>query len=230
MSVLSVLTAAIAPGVALMFYFYLRDRYETEPISMVLKMFLFGVLLVFPVMVLQWALQQGMGEQPLLFSFAISALPEEFFKWFLVYFIIYQHTNFDEPYDGIVYSVAVSLGFATLENVLYAFSGAPGFSNLMLRAFLPVSGHAMFGVLMGYHFGQAKFNPERSRKHLFYALLVPFFWHGMFDYTLLATKAYWIWFMVPLMAFLWMRSLRKVNKANAKSPLRIVYHEDKIKI
>ncbi|CAG7611836.1 Protease PrsW [Paenibacillus solanacearum] len=230
MSVLSVLMAAIAPGVALLSYFYLKDRYDPEPISQVLKLFLFGVLLVFPIMVLQRALVQGLGEHPFVFAFVTSAATEEFFKWFLVYFVIYKHTSFDEPYDGIVYSVAASLGFATLENVFYAFFNASGFSALMMRAFLPVSGHAMFGVIMGYHLGKAKFNPDASRKHLSYALLLPIFWHGVFDYTMLVTKTYWIWFMVPLMTFLWIRSLWKVSHANARSPLRVIQREEQVKI
>lgn len=231
MSVLSVLMAAIAPGVALLSYFYLKDRYDTEPISLVLRVFLFGVLLVFPVMVLQRAFVQGLGDDPFVFSFVISAGLEEFLKWFIVYFAIYKHTSFDEPYDGIVYAVAVSLGFATLENIFYAFLQASTFSSLMIRALLPVSGHAMFGVLMGYHLGRAKFAPETTaRRHLMLSLLQPIFWHGVFDYILMTTSTYWIWFMVPLMVYLWLRSLWKVNRANAKSPLRIASRDDRVKI
>jgi protease PrsW len=230
LSLLSVLIAAVAPGVALLSYFYLKDRYDPEPISLVLRLFFFGVLIVFPVIVLQRAFVQGFGDHPLVFAFITSSLPEEFMKWFIVFFIIYKHTNFDEPYDGIVYAVAVSLGFATLENVLYALLNSMDFSTLLLRAFLPVSGHAMFGVIMGYHFGRAKFDPERATKHLALALLLPFFWHGVFDFTLYAAKGYWIWFMGPLMVFLWTRSLWKVKRANARSPLRMATREDRVKI
>ncbi|OXM88091.1 glutamic-type intramembrane protease PrsW [Paenibacillus rigui] len=230
MSVFSVLTAAIAPGVALLIYFYLKDRYDTEPIHLVTKVFLFGVMLVFPVMVLQRAFVHGLGENPFVFSFVISAGLEEFLKWFLVYFIIYKHTSFDEPYDGIVYAVAASLGFATLENVFYAFLNSASISSLIYRALLPVSGHAMFGVIMGYHLGRAKFDPQRRTRHLIYSLALPIFWHGVFDYILLTTKTYWVWFMIPLMSYLWIRSLWKVNRANAKSPLRVVHPEEQVKI
>ncbi|SDC39490.1 Protease prsW family protein [Paenibacillus sp. UNCCL117] len=195
-----------------------------------LRLFFFGVLIVFPVIVLQRAFMQGFGDHPFVFAFISSSLPEEFMKWFIVYFVIFKHTNFDEPYDGIVYAVAVSLGFATLENVLYALLNSMDFASLLMRAFLPVSGHAMFGVMMGYHFGRAKFDPNGSFKHLAMAFFLPFFWHGAFDYTLYAAKGYWIWFMVPLMVFLWLRSLLKVKRANAKSPLRMVTREDRIKI
>ncbi|GAA4870395.1 glutamic-type intramembrane protease PrsW [Paenibacillus vulneris] len=230
MSVFSVLAAAIAPGVALLAYFYLKDRYDTEPIHLVMKVFLFGVLLVFPVMVLQRAFVHALGENPFVFSFIISAGIEEFLKWFLVYFIIYKHTSFDEPYDGIVYAVAASLGFATLENVFYALLNSSSISSLLFRALLPVSGHAMFGVIMGYHLGKAKFVPHRSARHLAFSLAFPIFWHGVFDYVLATTKTYWIWFMIPLMVFLWIRSLRKVERANATSPLRVVQADDRVKI
>ncbi|SFK92349.1 Membrane proteinase PrsW, cleaves anti-sigma factor RsiW, M82 family [Paenibacillus sp. 1_12] len=230
MSMVSVILAAIAPGVALLAYFYLKDRYDTEPIHLVGKMFLFGILLVFPVMVLQRAFVHGFGDDPLVFSFLISAGIEEFLKWFLVYFLIFRHASFDEPYDGIVYSVAVSLGFATLENVFYALLNSASISTLLMRAFLPVSGHAMFGVMMGYHLGKAKFNPEQRTRQLFYACFMPIFWHGVFDYVLLSAKTYWIWIMLPLMVFLWGRSLWNVKRANAKSPLRVLRREERVEM
>jgi len=229
-SVLSVITAAIAPGVALLAYFYLKDRYDTEPVSLVTKLFLFGVLLVFPVMVLQRAFVHGLGEDPFVFSFIISSGLEEFLKWFLVYILIYRHASFDEPYDGIVYAVSVSLGYATLENVFYAFFNSSSITSLLTRALLPVSGHAMFGVIMGYYLGKAKFTPTLRTRYLAYSLLFPVFWHGVFDYILLTTKSYWVWFMIPLMVYLWVRGLGKVSRANSKSPFRVAQKDDQVKI
>ncbi|GAK39980.1 protease [Paenibacillus sp. TCA20] len=39
MLLFSVLTAAIAPGLALLTYFYLKDRYDAEPLHIVIRMF-----------------------------------------------------------------------------------------------------------------------------------------------------------------------------------------------
>ncbi|WP_438445578.1 glutamic-type intramembrane protease PrsW [Gorillibacterium sp. sgz5001074] len=227
---LSVLAAAIAPGLALMAYFYLKDRYESEPVSLVIRMFAFGALLVFPTMVLQRAFVLGFGENRILFSFVYSSFLEEFLKWFLVFFVIYKHQDFNEPYDGIVYAAAVSLGYATVENVIYAFLGSMDFSALLMRALLPVSGHAMFGVIMGYHLGRAKFLKSRETYHLTMALLLPVFYHGIFDYIQLDNRKYWLWLMLPLMAFLWFRSIWKMNKANDISPLRGFIREEEVKI
>ncbi|WNQ09311.1 glutamic-type intramembrane protease PrsW [Paenibacillus aurantius] len=228
--IISVLAAAVAPGAALLAYFYLKDRYAPEPISMVIRMFLAGALVVFPVMVLQRAVVLAFGENPFLFSFVYSAGVEEFFKWFLLYFLIYKHVEFDEPYDGIVYAVAVSLGFATVENVIYSLLDYKSFSQLLFRAFLPVSGHALFGVVMGFYMGKAKFHTGRPLGLLAVSLAFPVFYHGLYDYILIELKRYWIWLIVPLMVFLWARSLWKVNHANSRSPLRAVYSEDEVKL
>lgn len=230
MFLMSVLAAAIAPGVALLAYFYLKDRYETEPIRNVLRMFILGALLVFPTMVLQRSFVLGFGENPIAYSFIYSSLLEEFLKWFIVFFVIYKHQDFNEPYDGIVYATAVALGFATLENVIYAVLFEPAVSSLLMRAFLPVSGHALFGVMMGYHLGKAKFSRTRQRKHLATSLIMPVFYHGLFDYIILDAKPYWLLLMVPLMFHLWTKCLKKVNRANDSSPFRGLVREEEAKI
>ncbi|MFC5699857.1 glutamic-type intramembrane protease PrsW [Cohnella faecalis] len=230
MLILSVLAAAIAPGIALLAYFYWKDRYDSEPLPMVAKLFLMGALIVLPVMILQRSLTLGLGESPFVFSFVISAGVEEFFKWFVLYHIIYNHTEFDEPYDGIVYATAVSLGFATLENVLYVFVQPATFGTLLIRALLPVSGHALFGVFMGYSLGKAKFSTGRAvTLHLWLAFLLPLVWHGLYDWLMLIVPSTWGWIFVPFMFLLWLRGIRYVNRANAVSPFRWLKRDEEIK-
>jgi RsiW-degrading membrane proteinase PrsW (M82 family) len=224
---LSIVIAAIAPGISLLCYFYLKDKYEAEPISMVARLFIFGAILVFPLMIIQRAFVLGFGENHFVFSFIYSAGIEESIKFIIVYFVIYKHVYFDEPYDGIIYAVALSLGFATVENVIYALVDFSSFSHLLFRAFLPVSAHALFGVFMGYQLGKAKFNPAKERKYLYRALLIPLIFHGIFDFILLDFKASWLWIMLPLMLSLWYIGLKMLKKANERSPFRAVQREDK---
>ncbi len=212
-----------------MTYLYMKDRYDSEPIHMVIRMFLIGVLVVVPIAVIQRGLTLWWGEEPLAFAFVISAGVEEGLKWFVLYHVIYNHTEFDEPYDGIVYAAAISLGFATLENVLYAFLQPATFGSLLLRALLPVSGHALFGVVMGYYLGKAKFAKERSRQLLVLSLALPVFWHGLYDYIILVVRTYWLWLIIPLMLFLWVRGSIKIKSANNGSPFRIVSRKDEVK-
>jgi RsiW-degrading membrane proteinase PrsW (M82 family) len=134
---------------------------------------------------------------------------------------------FDEPYDGIVYAVALSLGFATMENVIYVLVDFSTFSQLLIRAFLPVSAHALFGVFMGYQMGKAKFNPAKEKKYLWIALLLPLIFHGIFDFILLDFKTTWLWLILPLMLFLWLFTMRMLKNANERSPFRAVQREEK---
>ncbi|MCU6710039.1 glutamic-type intramembrane protease PrsW [Paenibacillus sp. J5C_2022] len=227
----SVIAAAIAPGISLLIYLYLRDRYNAEPIHMVLRMFLLGVLIVIPVMVIQRGLQLWLGETPFLSAFVHSAGVEEFLKWFVLYHFIYNHTEFDEHYDGILYAASISIGFATMENVLYAIITPVSFSSLLMRALLPVSGHALFGVLMGYYVGKAKFASGRSSKwFLAISLLLPFALHGLYDWILLIFKEGWLWFIAPFMIILWIWGLYGMNRANSRSPFRLIHREEEIKL
>ncbi|MCK9857382.1 glutamic-type intramembrane protease PrsW [Paenibacillus sp. ATY16] len=232
MLLFSVLTAAVAPGISLLTYLYLKDRYDAEPIHMVVRMFLLGVLIVVPIVVIQRGLQLWFGDhQPMLFSFVESAGIEEFLKWFVLYHMIYNHTEFDEPYDGIVYAASISLGFATLENVLYAIYSPATFGTLLMRALLPVSGHALFGVMMGYYVGKAKFATSSKRNiYLAISLGLPLLLHGTYDYIMISFKTNWIYVIIPFMVALWVWGLRKMNRANSRSPFRFISREDEVKL
>lgn len=212
---LGILTAGIAPGLALLSYFYLKDEYDSEPISVVLKTFLYGALLVFPIMFIQHVLDtEHIIKSGLIDAFISSGLLEEFFKWFILFYTIYQHVEFDEPFDGIVYGVAVSLGFATTENVFYLV--ANGIEHAVARALLPVSSHALFGVIMGFYFGKAKFTKGHKLKWIIISLLLPFLLHGSYDYILL-TQEHWVYIIFPFMIFLWWFGLKKVKMAKILS-------------
>lgn len=209
---ITIITAGIAPGFALLSYFYLRDQY-VEPIALVFRMFLFGCLMTFPVMFVQFvctdeAVLVGSFEQ----AFLQAGLIEEFAKWIILFYGVYKHAEFNEPFDGIVYGASVSLGFATVENILYLFVYGVDFA--FMRAFLPVSGHALFGVVMGYYVGKGKFAHERKRKlWIIISLIFPVFLHGTFDYLLLTFDNY-LYYIIPFMLGLWWLVLHKVRIAN----------------
>jgi RsiW-degrading membrane proteinase PrsW (M82 family) len=210
---LVVLSAGIAPGLALLSYFYLRDQFEQEPVLIVFKTFLLGAAITFPIMFIEYVIEaEGIFQSGWLYSFFSAALFEEFFKWFILFLYVYQYTEFDEPFDGIVYGASLSLGFATVENIFYL--AANGVGVALGRALLPVSSHALFGVLMGYYLGKGKFESGTGRKKwVFMAFFVPFLLHGLYDYILLSGKN-WLYYILPFMLFLWWFGLRKVKHAH----------------
>lgn len=216
---IAIITAGIAPGLAILSYFYLKDQYEMEPLYMVVRTFIFGALLVFPIMFIEYVLEtENVFPSSFLQAFFASSLLEEFFKWFIFYFTIYSHFHFDEHYDGIVYGVSISLGFATLENILYLIANGVEFA--FGRAIFPVPSHALFGVIMGYYLGKSKFSNDRLKKRwLFYSLVIPFLLHGTYNYILLSNEDWKFW-VTPFMVFLWWFGLHKAKKA------RMVYKQN----
>ncbi|MGG1573801.1 glutamic-type intramembrane protease PrsW [Fictibacillus sp. NRS-1165] len=211
---IGIISAGVAPAVALLAFFYLKDKYETEPVSMVIRLYIFGALLVFPIMVIQFGFKEEIMVSSFTEGFFLSAVLEEFLKWFLVFYCAYQHAEFNEPYDGIVYAVALSLGFASMENILYLY--VHGLTEAFGRALMPVSSHALFGVISGYYFGKAKFSSGKKRKmFLTLSLLIPFVLHAIYNWILLVFEKDFLIAMLPFMLFLWWLGLKKVKLANA---------------
>ena len=132
---------------------------------------------------------------------------------------VYAHAQFDEHYDGIVYGTSVSLGFATLENILYLVGH--GVEYAFTRALLPVSSHALFGVVMGFYIGKARFSAKKEQvKWLILSLTLPVLFHGLYDFILLGMRN-WGYIMLPFMIFLWWFGLRKAKKARAVKLVQI---------
>jgi RsiW-degrading membrane proteinase PrsW (M82 family) len=212
---ITVIMAGLAPSIALLSFFYLKKQFDLEPIHMVIRLFLFGAILVFPIMVLQYSLEESLQTTLWFEAYISTGFLEEFFKWFILYFVAYPHAEFDHRYDGIVYSVSISLGFATVENIMYLW--IYGVNEALMRALLPVSSHALFGVIMGYYLGRAKFTSQASnKKWLLYSLFIPIFLHGTYNYIFLKGDEWWIWIIIPFMLILWWYGLTKVKKAHQK--------------
>ena len=114
-----------------------------------------------------------------------AAVPEEFFKFLVVTRYSARNPAFDEPMDGVVYGATASLGFATLENILYVAQG--GWIVAVARALTAVPCHACLGAILGYYVGQARFKGERKIS-AWLGLLVATLLHALYDFPLLAMR------------------------------------------
>lgn len=225
---MKLLIVAIAPGLALLLFFYLKDKYEKEPLKLLIKLFILGALILFPTAFIEIYLKNlglDTGSSNLLSKFVSVffgiALVEEFFKFIILIFFAYRNVNFNEPYDGIMYSVTVSLGFATLENILYVLKGGLGVG--ILRAFSAVPGHAIFAVFMGYYLGNAKFVKMKSQhkykvfKYIFLSIFSATFIHALYDFLLLSRITLFILSVIPLLiicAFLTLKAMKLQSQAS----------------
>ncbi len=207
------LSAAIAPGLALLSYFYLRNQMDTEPRRALLHAFIYGAIITFPIMFIQFVLQEEKTfTNPFFINVIFTSSFEEVMKWLIIFAVILRHVEFDDPYDGILFGAAVSLGFATVENAIYLLSF--GIDQAFMRALLPVSSHALFGVVMGYYYGKGKFSSDEiEKKYIFLALFAPMGLHIIYNAILMLGDNF-IYVMLPFMLFLWWFALRKVKQAH----------------
>jgi RsiW-degrading membrane proteinase PrsW (M82 family) len=221
---LLLLASALAPSAALLYYFYMRDKYEKEPRKYLLRAFLLGGAIVVPVLFVEMTLNIfDMADSSLLSAgysaFVVAGLVEEAFKYLLFFLYIWKHREFDEMVDGIVYSVFISLGFATVENIAYVLSS--GFNTALIRSLTAVPAHALFGVAMGYYLGIAKFvSPKYQRKYIRLGFLIPVLLHGVYDFILFSQRFHMLIFFIPYMLYLWRRGLKNVDELVEFSPFR----------
>lgn len=206
MDALELFGIALAPGVAIALFIYLKDKHEREPLYLLITCFLFGIFSTFLTLMISWPLNLLiiLREDDVVHEFFNAifkvALVEEFSKFIFLRFILFPNKNFNEPFDGIVYAVMVGMGFATLENLLYVFEY--GFETGLLRMFTAVPAHATFAIMMGYYIGKAKFIHARNFYFAAMALIVPTLFHGAYDYFWFIAEVKGVWTGVWIFAIL----------------------------
>lgn len=189
------LLAAILPAVLLMLYIYIKDKYQREPWKQLLKGLLFGVISAFIALPGAW-LFQWIGLAPYgdptttaeAFGNAFfgAAIPEECAKLLMLWLLVRKNKYFDEYVDGIVYAVAIGMGFAGFENILYVFGQGEGWIGVAaVRAVLSVPGHYMDAVVMGYFYAYCHFHKGKNYVRMSMTLIAPIILHGLFDYFLM---------------------------------------------
>lgn len=194
-----VLVASVSPALILLYYIYNKDMNQPEPTKLIIKGFGLGVLSLFASffvsipfgvlglygdVVTTWRNAFGV-------AFFGAAIPEETAKLFMLWLLLRRNHYFDEHMDGIVYAVAVSMGFAALENVSYLFFNYDSWRSVgVARALVSVPAHYAFAVFMGYYYSLCCFG-EPAKKYYYKAMIfvAPVLLHGVFDMLL---------FMLPI--------------------------------
>jgi RsiW-degrading membrane proteinase PrsW (M82 family) len=225
---MNIFALALGPVVAILFFLWIKDRYEREPLKYLLLTLCAGVVAAIPVIIVEilWvhisydisALTTG---ELAFMTFIEIGLTEEFFKAVAFFATAYWSKHMNEPYDGIMYAVAAALGFAAIENVMYVLMG--GVPAAFIRALTAVPAHAMFGLFIGYFAGRAKFAKRKWAKPflILTGFSIAVFLHGLYD--LIAMWPYhrlaWLW-LLPLLAVMVVVSLFLIRDARRRSPFK----------
>ncbi len=223
---LILVAAAVIPAIWLLRYVYRMDRIEAEPRQLIISLAAKGIIATFCAMATEYIgtfvlglfFTEGSLIYNVLMYFIVVALSEEGFKYFFLKRFTWNNPEFNCTFDGVVYAVSVSLGFALWENIGYVFMY--GLDTALLRAVTAIPGHACFGVFMGVFYGAAKrYEVYMQEAHAgFYrklAVIFPVIIHGAYDFIASLPEGYSFVFIIFVVAMV-IVSHRVVRKAAAR--------------
>lgn len=230
---ITLLILSILPIYIIGSWIYKKDR-NKEPSNLLTKLFCAGIMATFITSLISNLLEKiapitktniaeiyllSLPEQIYIVFIGI-ALVEELSKWLMIYLSSYNHKEFEEPFDIILYATFVALGFACVENILYV--SEYGTIAGITRALSAVPGHACDGMIMGYYLGLAKQyqlqkNHVKQNKYLLLSLIFPTIVHGIYDILLLQqniiTTIIFVIYIIILFCF-WFSKARKIAKTS----------------
>ena len=227
--------AAVIPAVLLLIKVYRTDKLEPESPRLLAGLIIAGILSAILAIfeesaftyVLNMVLYNGSLLYKLILFYLIVAGSEESSKYLFMKWRTWKNPEFDCRFDGIIYGVFTSLGFALLENIFYVFD--QGFETALIRAFTAIPGHACFGIFMGIFYAIAKeydYMGNKSQSSLYrkLAVLVPMLIHGTYDFiATMQSLASVILFFIFIGAIFYIAS-RLINKM-ARQDHYMTWHE-----
>lgn len=188
------LRLAILPSVLLLLFVVRRNKQNRDPMSLLVWLAVLGAVSTIPAVIVEllgggllyyMGLETGSAVYELVDCFFIVAMIEELGKFLGMLILTWKNKNFDHSYDGVIYGVCSSLGFATLENILYVWSGGIGLG--FLRAVTAIPLHCSCGVVMGYFYSKAREKANKGEGALgdmAIAYLSAMGIHGLYDFVL----------------------------------------------
>ena len=223
--------AAISPAFLIIFYVFKQDLFP-EPKKIVFKTFIFGASIVLVLDLIigdvdNYAKNFFRGETFHFFdNFVRAAFLEEFFKMIVIIFFCTRKDEFDEPMDGLVYGVAASLGFATIENIDYVlhYFKEPSFEVAMVRAYSAVPMHALCGAMMGFLITKSIFEKRHNYLNLILALVIPVGMHGLYNFSLSSSFVSGYFSYIILIAFI-IRAYFLFNDLKRKQSRSIIFNK-----
>ena len=212
------------PCLVWMVLIHRHDDHEAEPWSLVFLAMALGALSTAGVLWTWPHLEAAFASNhAVVHAFCVTALGEE--GWKLIALLpLLLHSELDEPLDGAVYGAAVGLGFAGVENVIYA--GHFGDVALLLqRAFTATLVHAACSGCLGFCLAVGKLH-GLGRGRVFWCLLglgiaIPV--HGVYDLYLDGDRGHMLVSLLLVLPTALFLLGFKINWARARSHH---YHPD----
>ena len=188
MDILLAFAASLIPAWLVYMFLVRQDRDKPGYREDCKRAFLYGLLTTLPVAGAAIPLYMignlaGLSESNIFFQqfykdVILAALLEEIFKLVFSRKVIKKSVTEYSSLDITAYMILVALGFEVLESVVYLMESGP--IHVIVRGVTMM--HGVFGFIMGRFYSRG----VRTGKKIWYvlALLVPWIYHGLYDFTL----------------------------------------------
>lgn len=155
--------AAVVPTLIYSFIIWWLDRYEKEPLPLILAAFFWGAVPAIALaVVFEFVLAVPIERSPLgpgSASWGLAPVVEEVLKALaLAGLFLWARNEFDGPLDGIVYGALIGFGFSMTENALYFVNYGDTGGLFWVRGVLFGLNHALFTSMVGLAFGAVRFH------------------------------------------------------------------------
>lgn len=225
------LSLALTPVLVIILFVYFQDKYSKEPTLTLFVAFILGIVSVIPAILIENVYEVAFNftsgiNLPLtvLYSFIGVGLTEEFCKFIFLRWYIYKNKNFNEPMDGVVYAVMVSMGFAAIENVYYVLYSEDPIVTAIARSLTAVPAHACFGVIMGLYFGMSRFTYSHRRlRYLVISVVLAATAHGFYNLFLFIGCRFCPFITLLVLIICIIISLRIISRFKKISPFKKRY-------
>ena len=216
MEYLNYLSILIPLFIALIVYLFTRPGRDAKYMSLMIRAFIYGMISIVIVILVQllaayFDLDNLKNLRRILFySLVVVAFFSEFTKFFFLKVFCYPSSSFRSPLDGIIYSIMIAMGFATVNNVLTLID-IPHLSVNYINALTSGPANIIFGGLMGFFIGLGKLRKMRWIDSMT-GLAAAVFFHALYAFTLITKDykllvAFFIGSTIILVS-LWIASLR----------------------
>lgn len=184
------LAISVVPALLWLYFFYMQDKYEKEPIEILFGTYLLGAIVAFAICyqiqdIFRESLESQTGFMALIQSVLVIGALQELVKFLVLRYTIYHSVEFNEPADGMIYGAAIGLGFATAYNVVYLNSlDSINLGVVIVRVIEFYLIHAAFTGVMGYFFGRAKFiaDKKKQEKLVLAGFVIAVLLNGSYDF------------------------------------------------
>ncbi len=121
-------------------------------------------------------------------------LPEEITKFLIFKIALFKRRKFDQIIDGIKFGIFLGLGFAFIENAYFFFLQIQNSNFCLTKSFfylfiarllITTIAHSLYGGILGYYFGLAKFYKIFRAIFLWQGFFAVLIVHSIFDFLIL---------------------------------------------